>query len=78
MTSVAGPNHGRLMVGNDDLRIISRPDDDLIEEFLHVRRPFQPVGIPQITFSFSEYNVAARFIVSLKRVISQFDSLYLD
>lgn len=47
LTSVAGPNHGRLMVGNDDLRIISRPDDDLIEEFLHVRRPFQPVGIPQ-------------------------------
>ncbi|XP_078340185.1 E3 ubiquitin-protein ligase HUWE1-like isoform X5 [Crassostrea virginica] len=35
LTSVAGPNHGRLMVGNDDLRIISRPDDDLIEEFLH-------------------------------------------
>lgn len=50
LTSVAGPNHGRLMVGNDDLRIISRPDDDLIEEFLHVRRPFQPVRIPQNNF----------------------------
>ncbi|XP_061178702.1 E3 ubiquitin-protein ligase HUWE1-like [Saccostrea echinata] len=35
LTSVAGPTPGRLMVGNDDLRIISRPDDDFLEEILH-------------------------------------------
>ncbi|XP_048739045.2 E3 ubiquitin-protein ligase HUWE1-like isoform X5 [Ostrea edulis] len=35
LTSVAGPTPGRLLVGNDDLRIISRPDDDFLEEILH-------------------------------------------